>query len=176
MPARRAARDPATTLHKRPAATPPTRRRRRSRQRTTPARVAAAPAKATTPTQHRRRPDQYAGAAREYDDRSPRKLVKTLYSRAPSSEHYRQTTPSRSRRLYGDAEKPMRNASRCAGVRCAARAAAAAHASHAQARRIIPRALRVTLAAVCGVWLVVCSSGGARASDQFCRTRPLIRR
>ena len=29
------------------------------------------------------------------DDRSPRRLVKTLYSRAPSNEHYQRTTPSR---------------------------------------------------------------------------------
>ena len=68
-----------------------------------------------------------------------------------------------------------KKASRCAGVRSAARAAATAHASHDRARRIIPRALRVTLAA-CGDWLVVCSSGAARATDAFCGTRPLIRR
>ena len=37
-----------------------------------------------------------------------------------------------------------KKASRCAGVRCPARATAAAHTSHDQARRILPRALRVT--------------------------------
>ena len=106
--------DPATTLHKRPAATQPTRRRRRSRRRPTPARVAATHRPAATPTQHRHHhQNQYAAAAREYDARSPRKLVKTLYSSPPSNEHYQRTTRSRSRRRSGGVAKPMQNASRC---------------------------------------------------------------
>jgi len=51
-----------------------------------------------------------------------------------------------------------KNASRCAGVRCAARTAATAHASHDQALSIL--------------W---CAQAAARATDEFCSTWPLIR-